>query len=213
MQRNLTKNKKCKYSKCPDRFDQKQFGQVCCNWECALGYAKEQEEKKANKRARNKRKDHPEVYYKENKKQLQDLVQHIARLIDKDCHCIDCDRTEAKPCWDGGHNHSKGAYPALRYNLHNIFRQTRGCNHQGQTSPEQFSRGIEKMYGKDYALFCDDLKVTYTKTGLTPQDYPEKITEALKIVRELKKLDKTYSPKQRIRLRTEINKRLGIYEN
>lgn len=213
MQRKLTKNKKCKYSECGEKFDQQFFGQTCCDWKCGLGYSKELEEKKVNRRARNKRKDHPEVYYKENKKQLQDLVQLIARLIDKGAHCIDCDKTEANPCWDGGHNHSKGAYPAIRYNLHNIFKQTRGCNHQGQTSPEKFAEGIEKMYGKDYRVFCDDLKTSIDKTGITPKDYPEKIAEAQKIVRELKKLDNTYTPKQRIRLRTEYNKRLGIYEN
>ena len=72
MQPRLTKNKKCKSSQCSKKFDQIRFGQTCCDLDCAIDYAKELEQKKANKRAKNKRKDHPETYYKENKKQLQD---------------------------------------------------------------------------------------------------------------------------------------------
>lgn len=168
-------------------------------------------EKRLRIRAKNKRKDNPTVYLKENKKQLQDLVQHIARLIDKGVKCIDCDIVNAQPCFDGGHFRAKNSHPAIRYNLHNIFQQARGCNHQGQTSEEKFLRGIEEKYGKEYASFCDDLTRSIPYLGMKAQDYPAHIATGLKIVLELKKLDLEYTPKQRIKLRTKYNNRIGIY--
>jgi hypothetical protein len=221
MQRNLTKNKKCKNEDCTKRFDQVRFGQVACDTDCAIEYARQQrkkkEKKEINKRAANKTKDHPRTYYKENKAQLQKLVQHIARLIDKGVVCIDCDIVNANPCFDGGHYKSKGSSSSIRYNLHNIFQQARGCNHQGQTSDEKFLRGIEEKYGKEYATYCDGLALQFKYIGLKAPEYPHIITEALKIVRELKKMDlfrKTtpYSPEMRIKLRDQYNDRLGIYK-
>lgn len=210
MQRKLTQNKKCKSSECDKRFDQIRFGQTCCDLDCAIDYARQQREKKVNIRAKNKRKDNPEVYYKENKKQLQDLLQMIARLIDKGVHCIDCDRTEAHR-WDGGHYVSKGSNKSISLNLHNIFMQSGWCNNQGQTSNEAFLVGINKMYGDEYGEYVDSLTRLFPYLGLKVPDYPKKITTALKIVRELKSLGLSYTSKQRIKLRTKYNKRLGIY--
>jgi hypothetical protein len=212
MQRKLTKNKKCKSKECTKRFDQVRFGQEVCGFECSIDYSNQKRDKAINVRAKNKRKDHPGVYLKENKAQLLKLVQHIARLIDNDTRCIDCERTEAKPCWDGGHVVSKGSNLSIAYNLHNIFRQTRGCNHQGQTSKEAMLAGIEKMYGKEYKEYVDGLAMEYKYIGLKAAEYPEKITIALKIVRELKKIDGSYTEKQRIKLRAWYNTRLGIYK-
>ena len=181
--------------------------------ECIKAHVDKQKadnEKRMNIRAKNKRKDHPETYYKENKAQLLQLVQHIARLIDKDVHCIDCDRTEAHR-WDGGHFVSKGSNKAISLNLHNIFKQNGWCNNQGQTSNEAFLIGVKKMYGNEYGEYVDSLTALFPYIGLKAPDYPQKITEALKIVRELKSKDETYTPKQRIKLRTKYNKRIGIY--
>lgn len=211
MIRRLTKNKVCKSSTCNKRFDQLRFGQICCNLDCAIDYSKQKSQKDENKRAKNKRKDHPSVYYKENKKQLQDLLQKIARLIDKGTYCIDCDRTEAHR-YDGGHYISKGSNKSISLNLHNIFQQNGWCNNQGNTSNEQFMKGIVKMYGKEYGELVDGLALKYSYVGLKANEYPEMITEALKIARELKKLDMSYTPKQRIKLREKYNKRLNIYK-
>lgn len=210
MQRKLTKNKTCKH--CKTKFDQVRFGQVACGIGCAVAYSKGLEQKKVNARARNKRKDYPNVYIKENKKDLQDTVQEIVRLIDKGASCIDCDRMIGKPCFDGGHYKSKGSNATISLNLHNIFKQTRGCNHQGQTSPEAFMVGIKKMYGNEYGDFVESLALLYPYLGLSSKQYPELTAEARKIARELKKLDLEYTPKQRMRLREKYNDRLGIYK-
>ena len=208
----ILKDKPC--AECKRMFTPKNGGVRVCGLECAIDLGKretaEKEQKKANKRAKNKTKDHPEVYYKENKKQLQELVQLIARLIDKDVHCIDCERSEAHR-WDGGHYKSKGAHKSISLNLHNIFMQNGWCNNQGSSSEEQFLKGIKKMYGNEYGEFVDWLALKYSYIGLKAHEYPEIITEALKIARELKKTDSVYTPKQRIELREECNNRLNIY--
>jgi hypothetical protein len=72
--------------------------------------------------------------------------------------------------------------------------------------------GIEKMYGKEYKEYVDGLAMEYKYIGLKAAEYPEKITIALKIVRELKKIDGSYTAKQRIKLREKYNTRLGIYK-
>ena len=91
--------------------------------------------------------------------------------------------------------------------------QSGWCNNQGQTSKEAFLVGIKKMYGNEYGEFVDAISLEFPYIGLKAPEYPEKITEALKIVRELKKLDKEYTPKQRIKLREKYNNRLGIYKH
>lgn len=183
--------------------------------EAHLKFCKDKKEaaetKAVNKRSKNKRKDHPDVYYKENKKQLQELLQKIARLIDKGTFCIDCDRTEAHR-YDGGHYISKGSNKSISLNLNNIFQQNGWCNNQGNTSNEQFMKGIVKMYGEEYGELVGGLALKYSYIGLKAHEYPEIITEALKIARELKKIDLTYTPKQRIKLREKYNKRLNIYK-
>ena len=207
------KPKKCKA--CKKEFTPKYTTtQRVCSLECSIEYAQAQEKKKANIRARNKRKDYPETYYKENKAQLQKLVQQIARLIDINAGCIDCDRKQAHR-WDGGHFVSKGANGAIALNLHNIFNQNGWCNNQGNTSKEKFLEGIINTYGEKYGAYTDDLSTLYPYLGLKAHQYPELIIEALKIVREIKKeneLIKTpRKPKERIELRDKYNKRLGIY--
>lgn len=210
MERRLTKNKVCKNPECKKRFDQIRFGQVVCSPICGIQYAKQQEQKKVNIRARNKRKDHPSTYLKENKRDLQREVNTIVKLIDKGVHCIDCDKTESWQ-WDAGHFTSRGSNSTLSYHLDNIFIQGDWCNTRGQVSRERYKEGISKMYGEDYAEHCDGLALKYPVLKLMDHEYPDIIAESRKIVRELKKLDLTYTPTQRKRLRERYNKRLGIY--
>lgn len=198
---------------CKDKFIPKYFLQKYCmrKNECIKAFSEYVQKKQEKNTPKSKRKARPDIYMKENKKDLQDAVQLIARLIDKGAHCIDCERTEGKPCWDGGHYKSKGAHPAISYNLHNIFKQTRYCNHQGQTSKEKFLKGIEKMYGKEYAQKVSDLSNIYLSSGVSHTNIIERVSEARKIIRELKNKNINYAPEQRIRLREHYNQRIGIY--
>lgn len=197
---------------CREKFEQYEFNnKFCKKIDCQVqkGLYLSNEAKKSQPKS--KLKAYPEVYSKELKEALQSAVNEIARLIDKDCRCIDCHRTEANPCWDGGHRVSRGSHSALRYHLDNIFKQTRYCNSKSEGNKEAYNQGLIDMYGQEYFEYVDSLRLTYKTLKLPNSELPEKVKEARKIVRELKKLDLVYTPKQRIRLRKQYNKRLGIY--
>ncbi len=203
------KQKKCR--NCKDLFTPFKTTTIVCSLECSIELTKANREKKAKSIQRNKRTTHSHLYIKENKADLQKTINHIARLIDKGIRCIDCERTEAKPCWDGGHRESRGSNPTLRYNLHNIFKQTRYCNSKSEGNKIAYNEGIIKMYGNIYFEKVNALKLTYTTINLLHSEIPPALKEARKILRELKKLDLEYTPEQRIKLRDEYNKRIGIY--
>jgi len=208
---------------CKELFEQYEFNnKFCTKIDCKVqkGLYLLDKMREANKKAikseqRNKRTLYPDTYLKDNKKDLQNAVNEIARLIDKGCRCIDCDRTEAKPCWDGGHKKSVGSHSPTRYNLHNIFKQTRYCNSMSEGRKGAFEEGIKDMYGQEYLELVNNLPLKYPTlkdVGLTPEKIVECLKEARKIVRELKKADLVYPTKIRIELREKYNKRIGIYE-
>lgn len=153
---------------------------------------------------------YPELYEKENRAGLQQAINSIVKLIDKNCKCIDCTRTRSKQ-WDAGHYQSRGNMPALAFNLHNIFRQTGYCNFHSEGNKGAYLDGIAQMYGDQYAAFVDGLHRLYPKSGIMATDLPELKKVARKIMRELKAADKVYTPAERIQLREEINQRIGIY--
>jgi hypothetical protein len=208
----MTKPKTRTCLNCKEKFVQKRNGQSVCSNICAFEYVKKQKKKKAKSFQRNKRKTHSHLYIKENKNDLQKSVNEIVRLIDKDCRCIDCERTQPKPCWDAGHRTSRGANPTLRYHLDNIFKQDRYCNSISEGNKEAYNNGVIDMYGQEYYDYINTLHLEYPALNLHHSEIPEALKEARKIARELKKLDLTYTPKQRIKLRKKYNKRLGIYK-
>ena len=107
---------------CKTKFEPKYSSvQMTCSVSCAIDLTNANSKKKAKSVQRHKRTTHSHLFIKENKADLQNVINHIARLIDKDIRCIDCDRIESKPTWDGGHRKSRGSTPSLRYNLHNIL--------------------------------------------------------------------------------------------
>lgn len=209
---------KCK--NCKNTFEQYEFNnKFCKEIDCQtrkavylLDKKKKQDEKRRKSLQRNKRTTHSHLFIKENKSDLQTTINHIARLIDKGVRCIDCERIEAKPCWDGGHRESRGSNPTLRYNLHNIFKQTRYCNSKSEGNKIAYNDGLIKMYGLCYYKKVNGLKLTYKSLKILHNEYPIYLKEARKILRELKKLDLEYSAKQRIALREQYNQRIGIYK-
>jgi len=185
--------------------------QETCDFECAIELGKLRKEKKVKSIQRNKRSTHSHLFIKENKADLQKTINHIARLIDKGIRCIDCERTRANPCWDGGHRESRGSNPTLRYNLHNIFKQTRYCNSKSEGNKIDYNEGIIKMYGDAYFDKVDSLRLRYKTINLLHSEIPIALKEARKVLREIKKLDLEYTATQRIKLREKYNKRIGIY--
>jgi hypothetical protein len=142
------------------------------------------------------------------KNKLQTKVQEIARLIDKGLPCLS--KGTDKCQLQGGHVFAKGREKQMRFNLHNIHRQSAQSN-KWENDDVNFRKGIINEYGQQYFDFIENLKQT-PQPKHAEIEYMEFYQSACKIANELKKLGKTYLLQQRIELRNKINLEIGIYQ-
>ena len=204
---------------CKTIFEQYEFNnKFCKKIDCLyqkwiwIKEEKQVKQQKALERAYKQRvKNNPSVYLKESKQTLQREINTIIRLIDKGAKCIDCNRTHSPPSWDAGHFASVGSNHSLRYNLHNIFKQTRHCNSMSEGNKLEYFRGLIRMYSQDYAFFVESQALKYKLVKISSDDYPILIKRCRKIIKELRKLDLRYTANERILLRDKYQKEIGIY--
>ena len=208
---------KCK--NCKTTFEQYQFNNKFCKkpdcqyqkWIWIKEENKVKQQKALSKAYKQRVMNNPSVYLKESKSTLQREVNTIIRLIDKGVRCIDCHRVHSEPSWDAGHFASVGSNHSLRYNLHNIFKQTRHCNSMSEGNKLNYFRGLISLYSQDYAFFVESQALKYKFVKISSDDYPILIKRCRNIIKELRKEDKKYSAKQRIELRDKYQKEIGIY--
>ena len=142
------------------------------------------------------------------KKCLQTKVQFIARLIDKDLPCLA--RQKKANQFHGGHVLSKGGNPEMRFNLHNIHRQSAQSN-TFYSDDALMQEGIIREYGMKYLVFIKELKGKEIPK-FSNEEYHKKYKIALKIINALKKENRTFDVEERIELRNRFNFELGIYD-
>lgn len=141
---------------------------------------------------------------------LQPLVNHIARLIDYGQPCISCGLYTGK--LNGGHYHSQGGNAMIRFHLHNIFLQNFVCNHHKSANINGFNKGLIETYGKEYHEYVEFTLIReYKSVKSSIPELKEAIKTARAIVNRMKPDPTIRTPKERIRLRTELNKEIGIY--
>ena len=159
----------------------------------------EKQEKQKRKKEKEKNIDY--------KKKLQNKVNEIARLIDAGQPCLA--RGYHAKQMHAGHVYSRGAYPSMRYNLHNIHRQSAQSNHF-QNEDGLLREGIIKEYGDDYMEFISGLRKTEALKH--PNHYYNRLyRHACKLALELRKSGQVFNKKQRIIKRNEYNIKLNIY--
>jgi len=141
------------------------------------------------------------------KNKLQTEVNKIVRLIDKDLPCL---ARNQKGQMHAGHVFARGGNQTIRYNLHNIHRQSAQSNHW-QNDDGLLRDGIINEYGSAYMDFIASLRQT-PQIKYSDAELKDIVLKASKIVLQLKKLDKTYNLTERIALRNYINIELGIYD-
>jgi hypothetical protein len=208
-----TPKKKCRI--CKESFEPKNnFIPVCDNVDCKTKYAmsvvektklaKEREERK--KRVEEKKKMRDAITNWKN--ELQDEVNLIIRLIDKDLPCLAKGKYSNQV--HAGHIFSRGSNQTIRYNCHNIHRQSAQSNHF-QNDDGLLREGLVNEYGQDYMEFISALRRT-PKLEYNNQEFHEFTLKARVISAKLKKADKVYSLKERIELRNQINLELGVYQ-
>lgn len=145
------------------------------------------------------------VNYKEK---LQSKINEIVRIIDNGQPCLA--RGTYPKQMHAGHIFSRGAYPELRYNLHNIHRQSAQSNHF-QNEDGLLREQLQNEYGIEYYNFLSELR-RLKQLKYKNNDYLNFYKKASQIALKLKKENKTYSLSERIDLRSKINLELGIYE-
>jgi len=111
---------------------------------------------------------------------------------------------------NAGHRFSIGSSIPLRYNLHIIHIQSEHSNNFKGGDNDRYDDGLIKVYGQEYRDYIHTLRQT-KPLHLTIETIKEKIIIAKLIKKELIELNNTYTPTERIELRHEYNKRLGIY--
>ncbi len=138
---------------------------------------------------------------------LQININKLATLIDKGKRCL---ATDVPGLMQAGHVFAVGGSKNMRYNLHNIHRQS--CVSNNAHQDKLLQEGVAKEYGPEYLDFITSLKRTPTPS-YTRLQYKELSVRAAKAVNMLKEVDKCYTKEDRILLRNSINKDLAIYDD
>lgn len=204
--------RKCKY--CGEKYEPK-FNSLepCPRKECKVLFFSDNQAK-IIARAKKQAEKQDKLAKKEAKatitdwgKKLQDKVQEIARLIDHEQLCL----AKNKPArsFDGGHIYARGGNANMRYNLHNIYKQSSQSNHFN-SDDHLMKEGLKREFGEDYYNFVTDLKRTPLLKH-TNLELEQLYRNACKVANRLKKQPKKLTNLERIEYRNQINLELGIY--
>ena len=146
------------------------------------------------------------------KNKLQEELQKIARLIDVGLPCLATQKPMKQA--HGGHVFPKGSHPEMRFNLHNLHRQSAYSNTY-RNDDGLMQEGLIRGYGKEYLEFVKSLKETPVPK-YSNKEYQDFTKKAREIVRSLQEYIKVRTAlvltvNQRVTLRNIYNKELGIY--
>lgn len=206
------KLKTCKI--CKVKFELKKPLQQVCSPACAIFLA---EKNKAKNEKKEKTKIKRELRESAKtisayRKELQIIVNKIVREIDAGFNCISSGRAY-KTNDQAGHYYSVGAYPNLRFNLHNIYSQSVADNLYKSGNPIGYTKGLIETFGDGWISIVTKLPEEYRTIKLDKEDIKQCILNAkdfLKIVQEYKK-ENELKTSHRIYLRNLGNKTIGIY--
>jgi len=199
----MLKEKICR--QCKESFAPYRSTQVVCSVACSITHSREKV-----RALKSKEKKRELMTLGEWKGVLQPIINAIARKIDYGQPCIATGLFYGKV--NGGHYVAVGANASLRFNLHNIHIQSEHSNSFKGGDNLRYQDGLKQVYGIEYFEYVDSLRMRYKHIGLSIEDIKRIIPIARKILRDLPE-NEIYTPLDRIRLRTEINQKLGIYES
>jgi Bacteriophage Lambda NinG protein len=201
------KPKKPKYcAVCEKEFKQYRSTDKVCGVECAIKYG-ESKPTKVSKKSQLE----PLKTLSDFRKDLEQKINLIVRLIDKDQPCISCGRIPNKPF--AGHYHSVGSNETIRFNLLNIFCQCFSCNGFKGGMLLDYGKGLRNTYGNEIKEYCEFTMVSeYKAIKLNQHEIIAATKQASEIVRQLVKANKTYNVTERIEMREQFNLLIGIYK-
>ncbi len=143
------------------------------------------------------------------KEKLQGKVNEIVRIIDNGQPCLA--RGFINYQMHAGHVYARGGNQTIRYNLHNIHRQSAQSN-KWQNDDGLLREKLSEEYGNDYMEFISDLRRT-PAISYKQFEYEHLYSKACKTALKLKKsITQPLNKNQRIELRNQVNIELGIYD-
>lgn len=142
------------------------------------------------------------------KNDLQKEINLIVRLIDKGHPCIATGSYEGK--MNAGHYIGIGANETIRFHLENIWLQSEHSNMWKSGDTLRYQDGIVKLYGKEYLEHLNSFKMI-PLIKLSIEEIKDKISICRGIAKWLKSQDRVYSNLDRLSIREEFNKKIGIY--
>jgi len=201
------KPKKCKH--CAKLFTpQRSSLEMACSVNCAIELSKSTLLIKGTPAFKKVSLD---VKINERRNDLQKKINLLSRLIDAKCGhdtCIDCGKPFGKQI-DAAHYHDMSTNRSIRFNLHNLHSARSDCNKFSSNHKKGYASGLESRYGEIYLKYVESLKNNQTQINLTATEIKEK----LKIVNSIIKNIDAYSFRSGIKVRTCMNKIIGIYGN
>jgi Bacteriophage Lambda NinG protein len=211
------KEKKCKV--CGKVFSPSNSIQKVCSVNCAIEFAKkatvkesltvQKQEKKAWEFRKSEMKEKIKTL-SDYQNELQKEINKIIRLLDRGHGCISSGRNTGSK-FDAGHLFSRGAFPSIRFNLHNIWSQSVHDNQYLSGNFNGFRTRLIEKFGASYFEYIEGLRAEYPSLKLSK----EELVDAKLICKEINKQlqDEGYlTDQERLEYRYKLNKRIGIYE-
>lgn len=201
--------RKCKV--CGEVFQKLQPLQYVCSVQCSIKDSRSKQEKKAKSEWSEKKKVLSEKLMTKSdyEKQLQTEINHIVRIIDKGHPCIATNSLKGK--MNAGHYYSVGSFPALRFNLFNIYVQSEHSNSWKAGDNIRYADGLIQTFGQSHFDYIQTLRQKYPTINLSISELKEAIEKARSLKKALLTEDRTYTTAKRLSLRVALNKAIGIY--
>jgi hypothetical protein len=130
---------------CKDKFEPRNANMIVCSASCATLYAIKQrskERKEKNKVIAEKLKTH-----REHLRELQVVFNKYIRLRDEKMPCVSCGTAKTDIQYHAGHYKSCGAYPNLRFNELNCWKQCSACNNHLHGNIIEYRKELIKRIG------------------------------------------------------------------
>jgi hypothetical protein len=187
-------------SVCGDRF-QKKMSDTITKW-CSEDCKEEYDSVSLELGLKNSEETKKETTLSEWKERLQNVINEIVKIKDKDFPCIVTGEHEGE--MHAGHFFSVGAHPELRFNVWNIHKQCFNSNVIEGGEPTAYAYGFLDRYGSEQLGIVNRFTIKYKTLRITKLEIKlEFLPNARMVLKELKAgADLT---------RDQINEMIGIY--
>ena len=198
------KPKRCR--QCKEEFIPWNSTQVCCDYQCAIEYVKEKQEKNLQRDIdKAKQAERREIKRRKEKlksksdwlKEAQAACNTYIRERDKDEPCISCGRYDYEingyltgGKWDAGHFKSRGGFPELRFQPFNVHKQCKSCNggsdkyaRKNRVVSSEYKERLIRRIGIDMVTWLEGPHEAQNLTVLDIKEIKEYYKEQLKILK------------------------------